>query len=362
MEAELIQRIYSWLKKEEKAPPYTLQLHLTNKACNLDCNYCWQKAHDQLARNQLSQKKHLQLIDQASSLGVEAVDLTGGGEPLLSPSFEAVVKRVKQQNMRGRLVTNATLFNRDLVYEMVDERWDEVSISLDSPNQETQDKVRGEGRYKRMIKALKQFKEIKKELNASKPAIHLIPVLSNENYSEIPQFFQLAEKFGVYKLFFQPLMVHTNEMEKYKIKAVARRELSRYLRQGIKLAEKYDIETNLVNCDSGELGQNSDKTKDNLEKMRKNQQGILNIACYQPWYLMKVFPVEKTAGPCMTSKGYSMTIEGNSLEEIWYGDKANQLREKLKKGEIPQFCQDCCGGNVIINQELKDLLERKERT
>jgi len=351
MRAEIAKRIISWFEGKSQ-PPYTLQISPVNKACNLSCKYCWQRFEEDVSENRISEATYLRLIEQAAEIGVKRVSVIGGGEPLLSQEFTGIAKKIKEERLWSSLLTNGTLFDDELIRKLIDWNWDLISISLDSPRPDLQNELRGEGSYGEIIEAIKTFKRLKRKKKGDvvmtrKPYINLNPVLTKENYKQIPLFIKLADSLGVSRVYFQPLVTYNDQVERYEIPKKDYDSLRHYIELGKKIARKCGLPTNLEFFPDILAGGIKSKQESS------NDQNVLDVTCYQPWYLMKVFPVEKTAGPCMDSLHHSEALD-KGLKEIWYGDKANQLREKLKKGEIPQFCQDCCGANSINSQRLRE--------
>jgi len=61
---------------------------------------------------------------------------------------------------------------------------------------------------------------------------------------------------------------------------------------------------------------------------------------------MKDKVLEKPAVPCCQVLGRDDEavlghLSKNTLEEIWYGDKYNQLRKDHEMGNWPSYCNDC---------------------
>lgn len=357
MDDKIVERLFSWLQLDEPAPPYELELMPTNRKCNLNCVYCWQRAEEEVLSNQIADKKYLELIDQAAELGIEEVAITGGGEPLMFDSFGGLVRKIKKRSMYGSLVTNGTLFDEELVSTMVKMGWDKISISLDGARAETQNALRGNNSFKRVISGLKMIKRFKDQFNQEKPQLWLDPVLCNRNYQEIPLFIELAGKFDIFGVHFQPLTVYKQEMNQYKITDEQRQDMRQYLERGLQLASDYGIKNNLDQFQTKEFTTDSGNVIDSLEKTQKTNEK-LPMACFRPWYYLRVFPVEKTAGPCLYTSDYAGLVEKNSLKEIWYSGQLNDLRERLKSGDIPDYCQSCCGGNVIETRRFKAKLEQ----
>jgi len=89
--------------KENKIIPIHVQLIPTNK-CNLNCFFCSCNKRDK--NLELSWEKLMEIMDKFKALGMKAVTITGGGEPLLYKYFEALVKYLDYNDIKMGLVTN----------------------------------------------------------------------------------------------------------------------------------------------------------------------------------------------------------------------------------------------------------------
>ncbi len=93
--------------------------------CNLSCSYC----------SVAKRNRHFQIklpviqdyITKLKSRGLKAVTITGGGEPLLYPHFNQLVKWLKDEGLRIALITNGTLCDKVTTWEAFD--WVRVSIT-----------------------------------------------------------------------------------------------------------------------------------------------------------------------------------------------------------------------------------------
>ena len=94
---------------EGKIRPIHIQLTPTN-ACNLNCEFC--SCSDVDKSKSLSYEQMMGIIDTTAKYGGKAMTITGGGEPLLHPRINDVIKYGVKYNMKAGLVTNGTTLNR----------------------------------------------------------------------------------------------------------------------------------------------------------------------------------------------------------------------------------------------------------
>jgi len=125
-----------WRHKEamngyrEKNGNTIISTHISPEgACNLSCHYCSVSKRDNAMRIELTTIK--KYVDLLITRGLKAVVLTGGGEPVLYPHFNELVRWLKnERNLSVALITNGTLFHRisDDVLDMFS--WIRISINL----------------------------------------------------------------------------------------------------------------------------------------------------------------------------------------------------------------------------------------
>lgn len=106
-------------------PPVHISLSPTNR-CNQNCNFCSYSERDR--KLEMSLDKAERIIWSFRMLGAKAVDLTGGGEPLMYPHIEELVRYIRYLDMKISLTTNGLLLDkhRDIIPAFT---WIRVSVS-----------------------------------------------------------------------------------------------------------------------------------------------------------------------------------------------------------------------------------------
>lgn len=125
-----------------------------------------------------------------------------GGEPLLKEGVLDLVSFCKKMGLKTIMVSNAFLIDEEMAKRISDSGLDQISISLDSFEEETHDYMRGvKGAYKKVINAINYLKE----QNAS-PRIEIITVISGKNLKQIPEHAEWAKRNGkIDSLYFQAI-------------------------------------------------------------------------------------------------------------------------------------------------------------
>lgn len=105
------------LQNGKPVSPVMVHLAITNK-CNLDCSYCCYGGRDLAESLTTAQAK--KVIESFSSIGTRGLEFTGGGDPLMHPGVNELVRYGKECGMTLGLISNG------LGYRKFTE-WDKLS-------------------------------------------------------------------------------------------------------------------------------------------------------------------------------------------------------------------------------------------
>ena len=98
------------------------------RRCNLSCAYC-----NEFDKHSAPVPIHEMLlrIDRLADLGTTAIHLSGG-EPLLHPDLDEIVRRIRERGMLAGLLTNGFLLTRKRIERLNDAGLDQLQISIDN--------------------------------------------------------------------------------------------------------------------------------------------------------------------------------------------------------------------------------------
>ncbi len=113
------------------------------RACNLYCAHCRASAVDESQSGELSTEECFRLVDRIRAVGKPIIILTGG-EPLLRKDVFSIAEYVAASGLRVVMGTNGTLVGRETATRLKDIPLSRISVSLDFPIAELQDKFRGQ--------------------------------------------------------------------------------------------------------------------------------------------------------------------------------------------------------------------------
>lgn len=128
-----------------------MRLHLTQR-CNLTCVHCYSDSSPYVsAEGEISEERWARLIDDFADAGGERVLFTGG-EALVFKGCDRLIRKAKSRDLDVTLFSNGLLVDRHL--DVIRECVDHVQISIDGPDAETNDPIRGPGSFKRAKEAV----------------------------------------------------------------------------------------------------------------------------------------------------------------------------------------------------------------
>ena len=174
--------------------PRMINVHVTG-ICNLNCLYC--PFHSPRLKNERSWG-HMPLsvfkrtIDDAASLHVESVIISGEGEPTAHPDINEILDYVKLRNIRFEVLTNG-VFDKSVIKHIMGAG--SVTINLSSLRYD---------RYRRMqssiskasvttpLRNIRVMAALKKKIGRSSPDIILGFIINNDNYDEVEDVLNFA--------------------------------------------------------------------------------------------------------------------------------------------------------------------------
>lgn len=174
------------VKKYQKIP-FSLRIENTN-FCNGQCFMC---PYPSMKRKKgtMSRELYKKIIDQASNLKINYINLHNFGEPLVDKDFVWRIKYAKSKNIkRISTNTNGTLLNQKLAKDIIKSGLDELYISVDAATKKTYQKIRIGLNYNQVQKNIKYITKLKKQLKSDKPKIILDFLEFNLNKTETQKF------------------------------------------------------------------------------------------------------------------------------------------------------------------------------
>jgi MoaA/NifB/PqqE/SkfB family radical SAM enzyme len=98
------------------------------RRCNLDCQYCneFDKTSDPVPLESMYER-----IDRLAALGVSILTISGG-EPLLHPELDDIIRRVRKHGIIAGMITNGYLLTADRIQRLNRAGLEHLQISIDN--------------------------------------------------------------------------------------------------------------------------------------------------------------------------------------------------------------------------------------
>ncbi|KAF0148651.1 MAG: Fe-S oxidoreductase containing radical SAM domain [Ignavibacteria bacterium] len=262
--------------------------------CNLSCCHC--PPHMKEYKSQTRKHAHInveffnKLMDEIDSAGECYIALHKDGEPLLHPEINIILKRVKHNREHNvYLTTNAQNLDSEMSALLIASRINVVNFSIGASSKEFYKKVRGRG-YSDVVKNIQNFlANVQTAEWKPKVSVQII---------KLPEFSEMNSEIENFTKFWQDYDVSISVWDK--------------LNWGV-------LETEIVKS--------------------------YRYPCYSLWHSFTINSNGVVTACCMDWKQELPIGDVNqqSIEEIWLGEKLNELRAihiKGKEGEL-SACATC---------------------
>jgi MoaA/NifB/PqqE/SkfB family radical SAM enzyme len=100
------------------------------RRCNLACEYC--NEYDDFSKP-VPTNVMFQRVDKLGALGTSVVTISGG-EPLLHPELDEIIRRIRQNGMVAGMITNGYLLMPDRIQQLNNAGLEWLQISIDNVN------------------------------------------------------------------------------------------------------------------------------------------------------------------------------------------------------------------------------------
>lgn len=133
------------LRKGLQVVPSQVQLILSD-LCNQDCHFCAYRMSGGFSSENFAEDgnknpnrkiptaKAMEILNDCASLGVKAIQFTGGGEPTVHPNHLHIFEHAQSLRLETALVTNGVLFRAGWEQVLPKMKW--VRVSIDAGNAE----------------------------------------------------------------------------------------------------------------------------------------------------------------------------------------------------------------------------------
>ncbi len=179
---------------QENRTEFGFQWHITNR-CNLRCAHCYQEDYSGSNELDFDGLKWIadEIIKTLAKWGKKGDIAITGGEPLLKEEAFPLIGYLESSDHIASvdILSNGTLINNRVVEQIRDlNKVRCVQISLDGASSTTNDAIRGQGVFNKVVKAIQLLID-------NNVRVNLMFTLQRRNMNDIPELINLATNLGI---------------------------------------------------------------------------------------------------------------------------------------------------------------------
>ncbi len=319
--------------------PIYVRVKPTNK-CNHRCFYCSYDPEfeyvlsERLKReDEIPREKMMEILGDFKEMGVKAITLSGGGEPLIYPHIVESMKKCVENGIDLSIITNGQNLDGEKAEILKDAKW--VRVSLDSIDSKTFNIIRRvpEIMFEKLISNLRNFAKIKNP----KCEFGINFVVNDKNSNQIYEAVKFFKDIGVNHIKITPLYTPRNFHEYH---APFRESVI----SQIKRAKEEFVDENFAVFDTYE----NDFTLGSVHGRRYTNCPIMQIVPVIGADSCVYFCHDKS----YTEDGLLGSLRDKSFKELWFSEEA---KEKFKNFNPAESCKHHCtfdARNILINDAI----------
>lgn len=320
--------------------PRNVFIEVTNH-CNLLCETCPRTFVTYETPKTLSWEAFLRVVEAFPEM--ERAVLHGIGEPLLNKDLPRMIALLKAREVTVLFNTNATLLDDTWARALIESGLDELRVSVDGADPRTYALIRGAPLFHKVVRNLKRFVEIQREVGAERPRPSLWMTGMKENIAELPDVIRLAARIGVPEVYLQRMVYYGHETDAPGM-----------MGEGHGLFADFDAEVERIVAESESLAASlgvalraaGATTAGKSLKVQSETRPW--SACMRPWTTAYI-TANGNALPCCISpfatSDYESLNLGNIFEQpfgdLWNGERYQEWRERLLSDTPNEACAGC---------------------
>lgn len=312
-------RIFGALNNKVLIGPEKVVVHITDR-CNLDCTYCYYR----VSRSKGCEKdmdfgvfKHI--VDGCRAMGVEAISISGSGEPTLHPDIGRIIDYASSSGMKTILTTNGS-FDKDTLKQVM--KLDAVALSISSFDEGKFSKLQGggSGMLNKITANAKLILALKNRTGAEAPFVQINCVIGKTNFMDVADMLALAKELGMDKVNFR--LAIPNGLESGN--TLSKGDMQKFGRviEGIIKScagPAHDLEdVRSIIADSG--------FQRTGHPHRNSSRSFRPPACYNGWYNMSIDIRGNVSPCCQVPELVCGNIRDSSIGEIWKSERFQKTR------------------------------------
>lgn len=316
--------------------PIHVRLKPTNR-CQHSCHYCCYRNSDLFLNerfddaDEIPADKMREIASDLVNMGVKAVTLSGGGEPLCYPGIGDIVRALTDGGVKLAMLTNGGLLKGDIA-GLLARRATWVRISMDAADAGCYARARAVpvGEFEKICDNIHSFAG----LAGRRSVLGVNFIVTRDNATDVLKFLELAKRMGVDHVKVSNAIVSTEPSENTEY-----------------MAELFDD----VKRQVGEAEEGlADDTFAVIDKFHADSESLVRDYDWCPMaQCLTVIAADQNVYTCQdkayTTSGLLGSIKDRSFADLWGSD---ELQAKLKKLNPGKQCRHHCvahGKNISLH-------------
>jgi len=277
--------------------------------------------------------------------------MAGWGEPYTNFRLPEMISRIRRHNEEASISfnTNGLLLNEERIINLIENRVEQITISINSPYKENYELICKGGAFERLTRNLEMIISLKESYSSPYPQVSFEYVVMNQNLFDMPEFVRFAARYGASSIVFVNLGLVPSQMEHLRLT-----QHGKFLDVFYKTKE-YARELGIVLTGDAiskfEVAADRATSLDHpsINPGKDNDFGIICLAPFQLCYVS--FDGNILPCPLINGQDYMGNLLEREFGEIWnsgsYVDMRGRFIEK-GEGEMVDRCQRCLQEDLFM--------------
>jgi radical SAM protein with 4Fe4S-binding SPASM domain len=325
--------------------PRQVGLEITH-FCNLKCSFC--ESHGSLLPAPVTQRRAYvggrrtmdletiaRLARSMARSGVEWVELSGKGDPIVHPELVAIVGLLKDAGLKCSMFTNGTVVRPGLPEQLTEKGLDRLNLSLNAASRETYTRVTGRDLYDKAIDFVSTVLALRRRAGRARPWVRLTFVVCKDNVDDMEGSVELCRELGAdeggWCVMGELRETRPIQLDRAQVDVLQER-----------------LPEWRARLDAAGLAHNLEDFGEDLASRFESGQRQENplqreLPCYEGWMHAVVAP-DGTVAPCCYCENVVLgNVAEEDFEKVWTGERYQEFRRRsLAMPETQEpICNEC---------------------
>lgn len=282
--------------------PVSVELSLTN-ICNFKCDWCSDGDLRERLGGELTLEKLQKIFIDLHKGGTRGLVIEGGGEPMLHPQFNEIVRSAAETGLAIGLITNGSVKIKKEIIDIFE--W--IRISLDAATPEQHSNWKKVDMFEKVMNNIRFIGEYK-----NKTTLGIGYVVTKHNVSNLENLLLRLRLYNVDYIQLRPVIDHPELSSKVDLSHLKKFEMPNF---------KVDIQAMRANIETGNSGKPC--IAHSLSSVITADGGV--YLCGR----LNIYEWVKPVG----------NLHESSFKGIWLGD---ERKKQMSEVADPDFCRNHC--------------------